>query len=371
MVFDHQIEGVGEIDAEDLLNMLDADNVHDVGQDEIGFSCFYTAGHAHGDQNPSAHINRDSLLWRCKGCERAGNVAELVKIALPDHASYPEALAWLREHFGEISWKPKGGSLGADLEARLAKARFMPPQPRLPDEKATIWPQGIFYLDWTSDHPAAVYMRGRGFEPSILSMWDVGYDEWTRRVTIPIRDERGALVGFKGRAIDDSTPKYLLLGDTATRTPRYGTGYGFDMYDTTSVLFGLDRARRDGGGVLVLCEGELDAIACHAAGITYAVASGTKSVSEKQLWLLRAHADTLVIFYDSDLAGRQAVFGHKDPDGRWFPGLAEKVFLYFRRVLVVDDHEGDPASMAPEQVRRLATGARHWMDRRIPSTSLV
>lgn len=153
---DHRIEGVGEIDAEDLLALLDADNVHDVGSEEIGFSCFYFAGHANGDQNPSAHINRESGLWRCKGCLRAGNVIELVKIGLPIGTTHVSALAWLREHFGEVVRAPRGGSLSADLEQRLAQARYKPPKPRRPVEEETIGSKGIFAMDWRSDHEAEI-----------------------------------------------------------------------------------------------------------------------------------------------------------------------------------------------------------------------
>jgi DNA primase len=359
-VQDHRIEGVGEVDAEDLLALLGADNVHEVGHDEVGFSCLYVAGHYNGDRNPSAHINRDSLLWRCKGCGRAGNLLELVKTGLPHGTTHVEALRWLRESFGETSRKPVGGSLTADLLARLEKARYVPPAPRLPNEAETIGTEGIFRVDWCSDHPAADYMLGmRDFDPEVLEGWGIGYDAWTQRVAIPVRDETGILVGFKGRAIDDRQPKYSLLGDTEDRAPRYGVGYGFDMYDHRKVVFGLDRAR--GGDTLVLCEGELNVIACHAAGVMNAVAPGTTSITNAQLWLLRAHADKLVLFYDSDDAGQNAVWGYTDlGSGKFYPGLVEKISSYFR-LYVCDDHEGDAASMAPEEIRSLVVGAHHWL----------
>jgi hypothetical protein len=311
VVLDHRIEGIGDVDAEDLLAFLDVDNVHEVGHDELGFSCLFLAGHYNGDRNPSAHINRESLLWRCKGCGRAGNLIELVKTGLPHGTTHVEALRWLREHFGEVVRKPRGGSLTADLTAR-----------------------------------------------------DIGYDTWTQRVTIPVRDETGTLIGFKGRALDDRQPKYSLLGDTEDRAPRYGLGYGWDMHNARNVVFGLDRAR--GGDALVLVEGELNAIACHAAGVTNAVAPGTTSITDEQLWLLRAHADKLILFYDSDEAGSGAVWGRVDPySQKFYPGLVEKISPYFR-LYDCDEHEGDPASMAPEEIRSLVTGARHWLGLAFP-----
>jgi hypothetical protein len=363
---DHRIEGVGEVDAEDLLDLLGADNVHDVGNDEVGFSCFYEAGHSHGDQNPSAHVNRDALVWRCKGCGRAGNLVELVRLALPHGTSFAEATAWLREHFGEVVRKPRGGSLAADLERRLAKPEVR--VQRLPIEGETIGPEGIFYMDWRSDHDAAVYMRGRGFDPAVLADWGFGYDSWTRRVAIPVRNQDGILVGFKGRALGDVDLKYLLLGDTEGRKPRYDVGYGFDMHDAKSVLFGLDRAL--GSNSLVVCEGELDAVACHAAGVTNAVSTGTKSITEDQLWLMRAHARALTLFYDSDDPGQDAVWGFADDDGKWHQGLVEKISPYFR-LFVVDDHEGDAATLALDDLRALVLSARHWTYYAVPSERSV
>jgi DNA primase len=368
---DHRIEGVGDVDAEDLLAMLDAENVHDVGADEVGFSCLYNAGHYNGDSNPSAHINRESLLWRCKGCGRAGNLLELVKIGLPHGTTHPAAMSWLREHFGEVVRKPKGGSLAADLEERLRRvAHREPVEPRLPNEAATIGRDGIFYMDWTSDHPAAVYMRDeRGFWPDTLEHWGFGYDSGTNRIAIPYRDADGVLVGFKGRALDDRKTKYLLLGDTEGRELWHGVGYGFDMHDHREYVFGLDRAKHNNGGYLTLVEGELNVVACHAAGITNAVAPGTTSITKQQLWLLRAHADSLVLFYDSDDAGENAVWGYAD-EGKWRPGLVEKISPYFR-LYVCDDHEGDAAGMTPEEIRHLVTGAHHWLGLAFPSESAV
>jgi hypothetical protein len=347
---DYRIEGVGDVDAEDLLALLDGDNVHDVGPDEVGFSCFYVAGHSHGDQNPSAHLNRDSLLWRCKGCGRSGNLLELVKLARPLGTTHPEAMAWLREHFGEVVRKPRGGSLRADLEQRLARARVSHPERRLPVEAEIIGREGIFYMDWTSDHEAAVYMRGRGFSPETLADWNVGWDSWSRRVAIAIRDETGILVGFKGRAIDSREPKYLLLGDTEGRELRYGDGYGFDMHDAREVLFGL--------------------IACHAAGVTNAVALGTKSITARQLLLLRSHARVLIFFLDSDDAGQDAVWGFVDDELKRHPGHVEKLSPHFV-LLVTDDHEDDAAAMAAADVRRLTDGAQHWLRYAIPSEPSV
>ena len=362
---DHGVEGVGEVDAEDLLNRLEAENIHDVGRDEVGFSCMWVPGHAHGDRNPSAHINRESLLWRCKTCQRAGNLLELVKVGLPSGTTHVQSLAWLRENFGEVVRKPQGGSLTADLTARLDRAsnRLQTPTQILPNEAETIGPYGIFAMDWRSDHEAAVYMRDvRGFAPEVLEDWGFGYDNWTQRVAIPIRSVDGTLVGFKGRSLGGSAVKYLLLGDTEDRAPRYGTGYGFDMHDARGVVFGLDRAIKMMGPKpkrLYMPEGELDVVACQSAGLP-AACPGTTSITAEQLWLLRANVDEIAFMYDAG-AGDDAIWGKVDPETeKFYPGHVQKLNPFFA-LYDTEEHEGDPASMTPEQIRALAATAKHWL----------
>jgi DNA primase len=362
-------EGVGEVDVVDMLETLGLENVAKVGRGEVQYSCPFTEGHAFGDSNPSAHMNRDKLVYRCKGCSRAGTALDLVGTVL--RCSPIEALRWLRARYGDVYRPPEGGSIAEEMrlvEQRRLERRTHAATLALPDEGDTIGPLGIFYMDWKSDHEAAVYMREtRGFDPEPLAEWGFGYDSWTNRVTIPFRDPDGRLVGFKGRTINpNEETRYLILGDTEERKPRYGVGYGFDMHDHHQVLFGIDRAIKATAGhkrkVAVVNEGELNAYALQCAGVLNAVGIGTTTITETQERLLRWYFDELILFYDSDEAGHGAVWGYfydKNGEQKWHPGLVEKLSPHLG-IRIVPEHEGDPASMTPEQRRELASQSQSW-----------
>jgi DNA primase len=353
-------EGVGEVDVVDLLETIGVENVRHIGRGEVAFSCPFTDGHAFGDSNPSNHMNEEKLVYRCKGCGRAGTVIDL--IAAVQHVTAIQAMRLLRERYGDTYRPPEGGTLAKEMELRAAKKTAKAKPHRYPTEEETIGPQGIFHFDWDSDTYAGEYMlEKRGFTKETLEFWQIGYDHWTNRITIPVRDEHGKLIGFKGRALDPNAPaKYTLLGDTEERKPRFGVGYGFDMHDPRHVVFGLDRVvdREQ----LVVCEGELNVMACHQAGVMTAVAIGTTYITEEQQRLLRWYADSIVLFYDSDEAGTASTWGYYyDKDGKqiWQPGLVEKLGP-FVRILVAPDHDGDPASMSRQEILDCVKFAQPW-----------
>jgi DNA primase len=354
-------EGCGEIDVVDALIELGLENVGDDEHGEIAFSCPFD-GHVMGDRNPSNHMNSDKLVYNCKSCHRAGTLLDLVGRMIK--GSPIEALHWLRERYGDV-FRPLKGSAAREMEEfeqRWAQ-RSAVRERRLPREEETIGPRSIFAIDWRSDEPAAVYMREeRGFSPETLERWGAGYDRWSRRVTIPIRDENGVLVGFKGRSIDPGAKvRYSLLGDRpGVDGLRYGEGYGWDMHETDSVVYAVDVAARAGRrGVAV--EGELNAWAMHDAGVSNTFALGMSSVSENQLRIISWHFDEVVLFLDHDPAGIRAVWGAYDREAdRHWDGLTTRLAGRCR-VLVVPPHEGDPASMAPEERISLVESAEPWI----------
>lgn len=356
-------EGVASVDVVDLLEQLDIKNVRRIGRGEVAFSCPFVNGHAYGDVNPSNHINEEKLLYRCKSCHQAGTVLDL--IGYVRKCSPLEALRWLRDRFGETRVYEEG-EIAKIRRARMERwSRGAAPK-RRPVESETIG--AIFEMDWWSDDAAAVYMRGRGFSPELLDRWGFGFDTWTQRVTIPVHDEEGTLVGFKGRAISPHVAqRYDILGDVLEgdrqRKPRYGIGYGFDLYDPGQVVIGLHdvSSRR-----LVVCEGELNAYALRCVGEGSSVAIGTTTITVQQQRLLRWHADELVLFYDSDEAGVGATWGYYVEKGGkmiWVPGLIEKLSPYLP-IRIVDEHDDDPAGMLEagraDECRDLIETAQPW-----------
>ena len=142
----------------------------------------------------------------------------------------------------------------------------------------------------------------RGCQPQVLEAAGLAaqgrggyYDKFRNRVIIPIRDARGRIVGFGGRVLDNSTPKYLNTAET-------------QWFNKRRLLFGLDIAlkaiRKSGKAVVV--EGYMDAISLHAAGFDNVVASMGTAFSQEQAKLLQRLADEVIFCYDSDSAGRKA-----------------------------------------------------------------
>ena len=123
------------------------------------------------------------------------------------------------------------------------------------------------------------------------------YDRFRHRVIVPIHDRQGRVIGFGGRSLDGSEPKYLNSPET-------------EIFEKGKHLFGLDKAantiRKDDRAVVV--EGYFDVIALHAAGVTNAVASLGTALSSQQITQLSRCTDRkrIVLNFDADGAGIRA-----------------------------------------------------------------
>ena len=123
------------------------------------------------------------------------------------------------------------------------------------------------------------------------------YDRFRHRLMVPIKDRQGRVIGFGGRSLDGSEPKYLNSPET-------------ELFEKGKHLFGLDLAadaiRRDDRAVVV--EGYFDVIALHAAGISNAVAALGTALSSQQITQLCRCCDSkrLILNFDADGAGVRA-----------------------------------------------------------------
>lgn len=118
------------------------------------------------------------------------------------------------------------------------------------------------------------------------------YDVFRNRVIIPIIDIRGNVVGFGGRVLDDSKPKYINTENTPA-------------YNKSRNLFALNFAK-NAGRELNLCEGYMDVIAMHQAGFTNTVAALGTAFPDEQIQLLARYADRVNLIFDADGAGQKA-----------------------------------------------------------------
>ena len=119
------------------------------------------------------------------------------------------------------------------------------------------------------------------------------YDRFRNRLMFPIIDTRGNIIGFGGRVMDDSTPKYLNSPETL-------------IFNKRKNLFGLNLAKKSKLGYLILVEGYMDAIALHQYGFDCAVASLGTSLTEEHATLLSRYTEQVYLIYDADEAGQRA-----------------------------------------------------------------
>ena len=109
----------------------------------------------------------------------------------------------------------------------------------------------------------------------------------------PIIDVRGNVIGFGGRVMDDSTPKYLNSPET-------------EIFNKRKNLFALNFAKKSKLGYLILVEGYMDAIALHQYGFDCAVASLGTSLTEEHAVLMSRYTQQVILIYDGDEAGQRA-----------------------------------------------------------------
>jgi DNA primase len=324
----------------DFLEALEVANISQATTDEVLCSCPFP-GHSHGDEKPSLYMNDGSkdpkltTVWKCHGCNRSGNAVTFY--SEHEHVSRTRAKRLIKEHYAPNYRKPQGG-IGTEFEKR--RRQHVQERRRTPNEVILLdWKKyDQFRVDWSEygynpayeDAPDVQYMLKRGFTPAELEEWGIGYDWRSDRITIPVCDPDGNLVGIKGRAWRPGVkPKYRILGDKGQRKR-----YGFKPYEKSLVVFGIDKwgecAR------YVLCEGEIDVMSFWKMDIP-ALSTGSASMSDVQARIIRDYADEVVLFFDNDTAGSHGVMGYDKEDGEHKPGIVE-ILEPFVRVRIVGPH---------------------------------
>jgi DNA primase len=325
----------------DFLEHLDIANISQATADEVMFSCPFS-GHSHGDEKPSAYMNdgskdrRLTTLWKCHACGRSGNAISF----LAEHEGITRAKAtrWVQDAYAPGFNKPKDG-ISNEFDKRReqstnARANYVTGTPSciswdLYDQFTVDWHSFDIGSGWDEFEDVS-YMYRRGFCADDLEQWRIGYDDRTARITIPVCDPDGNLLGVKARAWRKrAKPKYLILGDKPDGRKRYG----FSPYEKSQVVFGIDKWGEQERYVLV--EGEIDVMSLWKMGIP-AFCTGGASLSAVQARIIREYADEIIIFGDYGDAGYNSIWGIDDKPG------SVKTLEPFVRVRVVGPHYRDP-----------------------------
>ncbi len=121
------------------------------------------------------------------------------------------------------------------------------------------------------------------------------YDRFRNRVMFPVFDYKGKVIGFGGRVLDDSKPKYLNSPETL-------------VFQKGTNLYGLNFAIKNKyqERYFIIVEGYMDLISLHQYGITNVVASLGTALTVNQARLIKRYVDKVIISYDADFAGQTA-----------------------------------------------------------------
>ena len=277
----------------------------------------------HNEKTPSFSVAPDKGFYYCFGCHASGNaikfLMELEGITfvealerLANRANIPLPEAKLSPQVRAREERRKKLYEACDLAANFfhncllktsyGKAGLEYLKKRgLTDETIEKFRLGFAPDGWDRLYKA---FRERGIEESILLELNLirkndkgqAYDFFRNRVMFPIMDGKGRVVGFGGRVMDDSTPKYLNSPECL-------------IFEKGKILFAFDKAyksiREEKQAILV--EGYMDVISAHNKGVTNVVASLGTAYTKDHGHILMRQADEIILAYDMDGAGRQAV----------------------------------------------------------------
>lgn len=341
---------LGVIDVVEFLGSL---GVHNIRKEmrEVRFSCPYPV-HSMGDRDPSAYMNQETTAFHCFGCGASGNA--ITFLADVREVSRATAREWIME-----KWAPQF----ADIEDLHGFVKRMMEEIEQ-DQGEQLAPAVLDdvesekrWTDWSasSRDPWAHYMHARGFSPEILNRFELGYDDASNRITIPVRLPTHELVGFKGRiwhSSQDGQPKYMVLGDTEQMLAQGRYVYGFAPYDAAQFVFGANHARVI-DRTLIVREGELNVVSMHQKGFENTVGPSGSTLSDKQIAEIARMADRVILFFDSDMQNEQSATTAQIKLLR-----AIDQFDSLCDVLVCQDHDGDPAEMSAEEIRKLVDNAQ-------------
>jgi hypothetical protein len=342
------------VDVEHFLETLGIENITKATQQEMRFSCPYP-NHGGGDETPSCYMNLNTAQFFCHGCKEKGTALDFATFVL--QISPLAAIRMLKAAYMPGAINPDAMDMQREVKKILERKDEKIVQPILHSSR-----HADYSMDWRAAYEAwlvndgssfepADYFFGRGFLPETLEQWMFGWDDLSQRVVFPIHDLGGHLIGFKGRAHDDRKPKYLVLGDGPN-----GGRYGYPRYFPSHVVFGAHRYNA-GVSELVVCEGELNAIAVTEKTGIPAVAINGSFFSDFHARVLRRITERVVIYLDDDPAGLQCIKGWANSRGEWHPGMIELLSPHMS-VKLVPPHEKDAAELPGLEIQELVEEAR-------------
>ena len=274
----------------------------------------------HQERTPSFVVFPDAGTWHCFGaCSTGGDVFSF--LMQKENMDFREALQTLAQETGV--------QLPEETHDRNAKERELSSEL---NAKAALFFSSQLHRS-QEVQPARDYLQQRGINAQAAAQFQLGcapdswdalrdhlvqagyaldtlhraglvkhneerdsfYDAFRNRLMIPIHDRQGRIIGFGGRVLDDSLPKYLNTAETP-------------LFHKSHVVYGLDRAYKAirQSDSVVIVEGYMDVIATHQFGFENVVACLGTALTTEQLRQLHRYTDNFILALDADTAGQQA-----------------------------------------------------------------
>ena len=278
----------------------------------------------HREKSPSFNVNPHRQIFRCFGCQKGGDVFKF--ICEYESLSFPEAIKRLADRAGiQLEFENNPGQ----QQARHLKDKLL----EIHEQITQRWQNAL--ANEASGQPGRDYLAKRGVAPEAVQLFRLGcapdawddtvnwarhkgfelplveqaglilrkedsdrsYDRFRGRLMFPICDEQGRVIAFSGRVLggDEKTAKYVNSPETA-------------IFTKGKVFYGLDKSKRAilDAGVAILCEGQLDLIACHTGGVRNVVAPQGTALTPDHARILKRYVEEVVLCFDSDNAGQNA-----------------------------------------------------------------
>ncbi|MDU7142321.1 MAG: DNA primase [Anaerococcus vaginalis] len=267
----------------------------------------------HNEKTPSFTVDDRKQLFHCFGCGEGGDVVSF--IMNKEGLSYIDSMKYLAKKAGI-----KLDDTKSSKENKILNRYY--------DINKDI--MMYFYKNLLTDKAGQIYLKNRGFKSNIVNTFMLGfaknswddllsyvknkdyllddienlglikksqngkyYDKYRNRLIFPIINHYGKVIGFGGRSIDSTMPKYLNSPESQVFKKRYN-------------LYGLNIFKKQSNKDIILVEGYMDVIGLNNKGVDQAVASLGTSLTSDQAKLLKRYAKNVYICYDEDNAGIKA-----------------------------------------------------------------
>ena len=319
----------------------------------------------HADHSPSMSVSREKQMYKCFSCGAAGNVFTFIQNY--ENVPFYEAVQLLANKVGislaipiksekkekytkeyemmELALKYYQNNLNTSLGEKAKKYLY---NRNLEDEVIKDFEIGYA----ASTHTLNKLLLKKGY--TVLEMQKLGlvstskedYDIFFDRVMIPLYNLEGQVVGFTGRALDDTnTPKYLGSKESI-------------IYKKGNLLFNYHRAKESIklNKEIILVEGNMDAIRLYASGIKNVVALMGTALTKEQIQIIKKLRCKVILMLDNDTAGEKATYddgllleqenidvlvvrlsGEKDPDSYIIKNGVEAITNNIKKAIPLQD----------------------------------